>query len=151
MREALQGSEGKDASEDEKLIDLLDRYDCRKLPTQENVKDLILVLPHKKLVQKPQFVADCWSAMLSKYLKGSDLSTPEKVHDRYKALEPTTRKVLGMIQAESCSNSERSVLDYLKRFITGMDLTKLKSLLMFITGSDVTCVTTIYVEFTKLD
>lgn len=79
------------------------------------------------------------------------MSTPEKVHDRYKALEPTTRKVLGMIQAEPCSNSERSALDYLKRFIRGMDLTQLKSFLMFVTGSDVTCVTTIYVEFTKLD
>ena len=90
VREALQCREDKDASEDEELIDLLDRYGCRKLPTQENVKDLILELAHKELVQKPQYVADCWSAVLSKYRKGSDLSTSEKVHDRYKALEPTT-------------------------------------------------------------
>ena len=151
VREALKVSEGKDGSDYDELIELLDRYGCRKRPTQANVKDLILELAHKELIQKPQYVADCWGALLLKYLKGSDLSTAKKVHDRCKALEPTTRKVLGMIQANPCSNSERSALDFLKRFIRGMDLAQLKSFLMFVTGADVLCVTAIHVEFTQLD
>ncbi|KAJ7373301.1 hypothetical protein OS493_012892 [Desmophyllum pertusum] len=135
----------------DELIELLDRYGCRKRPTQANVKDLILELAHKELIQKPQYVADCWGALLLKYLKGSDLSTAKKVHDRCKALESTTRKVLGMTQANPCSNRERSALDFLKRFIRGMDLAQLKSSLVFVTGADVLCVTAIHVEFTQLD
>lgn len=151
VREALKGREGEGSTEYEELLDLLDRYGCRKLPTPQNVKELILELAHKELIQRPQYVADCWSVLLLKYLKGSDLSTAKKVQERYIALQPTTRKVIGMIQAKPCNNSERSALDHLKRFIRGMDLTQLKSFLMFVTGADVLCVDTIDVEFTQLD
>lgn len=151
VREALKGREGEGSTEYEELLDLLDRYGCRKLPTPQNVKELILELAHKELIQRPQYVADCWSVLLLKYLKGSDLSTAKKVQERYIALQPTTRKVIGMIQAKPCNNSERSALDHLKRFIRGMDLTQLKSFLMFVTGADVLCVDTIDVDFTQLD
>ena len=155
VREALKGSEGKDGSDYRELIDLLGRYSCRygcrKRVRQGNVKELILELAHKELIKKTQYNAVCWRALLLKYLTGSDLSTAKKVHDHGKALEPTPRKVLGMIQANPCSDGERSALDYLKRFVRGMDLTQLKSFLMFVTGADVLCAAAIHVEFSQLD
>ena len=81
MRKALTGREGKGSAEYEELLHLLGRYGCRKTPTPQNVKALILELAHKELIQRPQYVADCWSALLLKYLKGSDLSTAKKVQE----------------------------------------------------------------------
>lgn len=151
VREAFKASEGEDAFDDEELIDLLDRYGCRKRPTKENVRALILELAHKELIQRPQYIADCWHVLLGKNCQGTDWSTVAKVYEQYESLEPTTKKVLGMVEAMPCSNSQRSALDYLKKFIRGMDVTQLKSFLMFVTGADVLCVPTIHVQFTELD
>lgn len=151
VHEALKGGECEDGRDYTELIDLLSRYGCRKRPSKENVNSLISELAHKELIQRPRYVAECWRAVLSSYLKGSDLSTAKKVHDLFKALEPTSRKVLGMIQANPCNDNERSALDYLKRFIRGMEDSQLKSFLMFVTGADVLCVPDIQVEFTQLD
>lgn len=53
VAEALTGNFDAD-----KLIDVLDRFGCRKVPTKENARDLILEVAHKEILQKPQYVAD---------------------------------------------------------------------------------------------
>lgn len=94
VREAFKASEDKGAFDDEDLIDLLCRYACRKRPTKENVRDLILELAHKELIQRPQYIADCWHALLGKNCKKTDWSTAAKVYKQYESLEPTTKKCL---------------------------------------------------------
>ena len=42
----------------EEFVDLLDRFECRKIPTKENATSLILEVAHKEIVQKPQYIAD---------------------------------------------------------------------------------------------
>ena len=67
------------------LIDVLDRFGCRKFPNQENARDLTLEVAHKEMVQKPQYVADAWreTSMILKgkeqmaTIEGSILSAPE--------------------------------------------------------------------------
>ncbi|KAJ7352792.1 hypothetical protein OS493_033853 [Desmophyllum pertusum] len=137
--------------EDKELTELLDRFGCRKLPTKENIKSLILEVAHKEIIQKAQYVADCWNDIFRESLADSKLSRMEGVCSLYKSLEPTTKKVLGMIVAMPGNNAERSALDFLKRFIRGLDVQLLKCLLMFVTGADVICVSTIGVAFTKLE
>ena len=66
-------------------------------------------------------------------------------------MEPTTKKVLGMLDAMPVTNAERAALDYFKRFVRGLEIPQLKCLLMFITGADVICVPKIQVDFTKLE
>ena len=53
VAEALKGNF--DADE---LIDVLDRFGCRKVPTKENTRDPTLKVAHKEMIQKPQYVAD---------------------------------------------------------------------------------------------
>ena len=138
-----------DDGDNDDLIDLLDRFGCRRLPTKDNIQGLIMEIVHKEIIQKAQYVADCWRCIFKSEL--GILSSVEKVGDMYASLEPTTKKVLAMLDAVPDSNAERSALGYLKRFIRGLDITQLKSFVMFVTGGDVLCVPTIHVDFTKLE
>ena len=140
-----------DDKDDEDLLELLDRFGCRSLPTKENIKSLILEVAHKEIIQKAQYVADCWHYIFRGSLAEGKLSTLEGVCSVYQSLEPTTKKVLGMLCALPGTNAERSALDYLKRFIRGLETSQLKSFLMFTTGADAMCVSCINVDFTKLE
>ena len=56
-----------------------------------------------------------------------------------------------MIQADPQNNSERAVVDFLKRFVRAMDQAQLNSFLRYVTGADVLCVPHISVQFSTLD
>ena len=140
-----------DDKDDEDLLELLDRFGSRSLPTKENIKSLILEVAHKEIIQKPQYVADCWHDIFRGSLTEGKLSTLEGVCSVYQSLEPTTKKVLDMLCALPDTNAERLALDYLKRFITGLEISQLSPSLMFITGADAICVSHINADFTKLE
>ena len=140
-----------DDDKDSELIDLLDWFGCRKMPSKENIKSLILEVAHKEVIQRAKYVADCWNGIFRKSRADSKLSTLEGVSSAYQALEPTMKKVLGMLDAMPVTNAERAALDYFKRFVRGLEIPQLKCLLMFITGADVICVPKIQVDFTKLE
>ena len=159
VREALQRTDDEwnlddtadEDQKDEELLDLLERFGCRKFPTKENIMSLILEVAHKEIIQKPQYVADCWDGVFKEALTKGNLSTLEGVCSVYQSLEPTTKKVLGMLHAAPKTNAERSALDYFKRFIRRLGIHQLKCLLMFVTGADVICVTKLDINFTKLE
>ena len=135
----------------EDLLELLDRFGCRSLPTKENIKTLILKVAHKDIIQKAQYVADCWDDIFRGSLVKGKLSTLQGLCNVYESLEPTTREVLGMVCAFPITNAEQAALDYLKWFRRGLEISQPKSSLMFTTGADVICVSTIQIEFTKLE
>ena len=140
---------------DEEFIDLLERFDCRKLPTVENAKCLLLEVAHKEIVQKAQYVADCWRDVLQTGFSGNKLSSADGISALFHDIEPTNKKVLGMIRLNDAdagiTSAEQATLQYLKRFVRGMELAQLKSFLIFVTGADVICVESIKISFTKLD
>ena len=59
----LKGESG--LEDNEGLLDLLDRFGCRKLPTKENVRYLLLEIAHKEIIQSPicgRLVEECTSS-----------------------------------------------------------------------------------------
>ena len=150
ISEALKGNLGEDGDMSE-LLDLLDRFDCRKLPTKSNIKQIILELAHKELIQRPQYVADTWREVIQVYMAGKEISTIVGLCDVYKRIEPTNKKVLNLLKVVPQTNSERTSADYLKRYIRGLDQSQLKSFLRYVTGSDVICVSSIGIQFTTLE
>lgn len=138
--------------DDEELLDLLDRFGCRKIPTKENVRYLFLEIAHKELIQKAQYVADSWRDVLHVVIhRREEASTVEGLCTLYNLVESTNRKVLQLLNATPNSTSERAAVDVLKRYIRGLDASKLKLFLRFITGADVICVSSIGVEFSCLE
>ena len=138
--------------EDEELLDLLDRFGCRKLPTKENVRWLFLEIAHKELIQKAQYVADSWRGILQVVIhQRKEALTVEGLCALYNLVEPTNRKVLQLVNATPESNSERAAVDFLKRYVRGLDASKLKRFLRFVTGADVICVSSIGIQFSRLE
>ena len=49
---------------DEELCDFLSTFDCKKVVNATNIKGILMELAHKELIQKPQFVAECWKSVI---------------------------------------------------------------------------------------
>ena len=58
-------------NEDEfkELLDVLKIYDCRARIKPENIEVIIQEIAHKELIQKLQYVTDCWKKKFSKPLQ----------------------------------------------------------------------------------
>ena len=115
------------------------------------MKQILLELAHKELIQKAQYVADSWREIFQNFLAGKEVSAMSGLLEVYKRVEPTNKKVLNLLNVVPRTNSERASLDYLKRFIRGLDQSQLESFLRYVTGSDVICVRSINIQFSTLD
>ena len=90
-------------SEFKELLDVLKMYDCRSRVTQENIKKLIKEIAHKEIIQKPQYVTDCWKDIvqpLAEYFP-----TPNSLADMYEQVKTTVSKITKCI--ESFPQSDR--------------------------------------------
>ena len=153
-RNLLRKFRSAEANEDdlEELLDMLDRYKARKLPTMENAVLIAEELAHKELIQEPKYVRDAWAAVFSKHAYGmEEFSSIKNVVDLISKRVPTTKKVLNMLQANPKTSAERDVFDFVRKFLRGLEASKLRNFLKFATGADVICVETIYIQFSQLD
>ncbi|CAH3036081.1 unnamed protein product, partial [Pocillopora meandrina] len=135
-------------SVDEKcLID--NNYDCRIMVNSENIIQVIEEIAHKELLQKPQYIADCWKDIVSTLLP----SFPDfaAISKRYELLIPSTSKILSCLEANPESDGERDGLKFLKRYIKGLDTPqKLSKFVRFISGSELMLFDAVQVNFTNL-
>ncbi|RXN05159.1 hypothetical protein ROHU_012756 [Labeo rohita] len=72
------------SADQEELLEILDNYSCRRIPTEENFKQILQELAHKTLIQEPAYVLEQWAGILGPLSK--DL---EEMEDVYCALQPT--------------------------------------------------------------
>lgn len=134
---------------EEELIDILDNYDCKFLPTANNCTEIINQLAHKAIVQEPNFVIDTWNSVFRKHVSNS--LSKEKLDSLYKNLEPTPRKVIGVLEFPNDMNTaESTVSKHLQRFIKDLDKQKLSDFLRFVTGSNLLVREKISVRFVEL-
>ena len=112
-----------DAADKEELFEFLEQYECRVNPTRENIKDVILQIAHKQLVQAPAFISQTWTPILQTNLKPL-LPTSLKT-----MVEPTASKVLKMvIYPPEAETQYKQAVGYLNRYIRGLGNDMLKAL-----------------------
>ena len=92
-------------------------------------------------------MATCWKSQFGA-LK-SKFSTSEQLCNLYDKLEPTTKKVIALINSNPENNAERDTLQYFKRYIRGLGNAELKHMLQFLTGSELIVVESLEVTFIK--
>ena len=68
----------------------------------------------------------------------------------YVSQEPTNAKVVNMLHAEITNDAEREAFNYLKKYVRGLEKSKLCSFLKFVTSSDIIVTNTIQVSFTAI-
>ena len=128
MSDSIQGDNAE-------LLDFLSVFDCKRRVTQDNLVEIIRELAHKEIIQKLQYVADCWGPIVS-HLK---LYFPDmcSLHELYSSILPTNVKVISLLKATPLTAAEGETLVHLKRFIRGLAESKLATFLRFTTASDV--------------
>ncbi|CAJ1069766.1 uncharacterized protein LOC119008776 isoform X1 [Xyrichtys novacula] len=139
-------------SEEEKdeLIDLLDRLDVTAVPTQKNLKGILLKVAHKQLIQKPRYASEKMSFVAGSSLREA-LASPQDVLHMYEAKKPTTKRLLKMLHASPSSQAETQSFRFLQQYIRGLDEAGLRRVLRFVTGSDVICASKITIMFTAVE
>lgn len=145
---ALEGDLDSDGQDE--LLDLLDRLGVKAVPSQANLKAVLLQVAHKQIIQQPKYALDNMSAVAAQLLK-TTITTTAKIQIMYTDKKTTCRKVLKLIEASPETPAERQALGFLQQYIRGLDEVGLRRLLRFVTGSDIICVTKIEVIFTALE
>ena len=137
--------------DNEDALEFLSSLKCFKVPTLDNIKSIIQELAHKELVQKPRYVLNCWTPILSQLKCGPSFNTIEKVNALYKNKQPTAKKIIKLLKVDPNTDAERQSLDHLKRFIKSLEGDQLAKFLQFCTASDVITCSYIAVTFTSLE
>lgn len=135
---------------DEDVLDFLSTWKCCKVPTKENIKDIIFELAHQELVQKPRYVVHCWSSLLKMLQYDTTFKTQEGILQMYENRKPSAKKVIKLLHVETTSELERLTLDHLKRYIRSLEGKALERFLHFISGSDCIACDSIEITFNGL-
>ncbi|XP_054914357.1 uncharacterized protein LOC129378094 [Poeciliopsis prolifica] len=130
----------------EELIEILDNYSCRRMPTASNVNEILQELAHKTLVQEPAYVIEQWAKTLSN--TGNSFQDLSSV---YENLQPNARKVLkSIVFPQEMSGHQKDIQKYVSTYIRNADLQHLSLFLRFCTGSDLFLDKKILIDFTKI-
>lgn len=141
--------EGEFPEEDE-LLDFLGNYKTYKKPSKQNIKQIIFELAHQELIQKPKYIAQCWSAILEGLRQLQQFTSPETITGLYAMKIPTAKKVIKTITCQPTDAAERQCLEFLQKFIRSLDFAALGTFLKYVTGSDI-MPENMEVSFTSMD
>lgn len=138
-----------DLSESDEFVEFLADFDCKKVVKSNNLNQVLTELAHKEIIQKPQYVVNCWENVIPHFVEYfPNRDAIELLYDR---LVPTVSRVIACLQAEERNEAERDAMKHLKRFVRGLDKVKLGKFLQFVTGSNVMITNMIYIVFTRLE
>lgn len=138
--------EGDDGTD---LLEMLSNYDCRRKVNSENIAAVIEEIAHKELIQKPQYIADCWKCIISPLIPMFVNVTT--LTEKYESLLLSISKILSCLEANPVNDPERESLKFLKKFIKGLDTSqKLSNFVRFVSGSELMLFAAIQIEFTDL-
>lgn len=135
------------ACDSDEVLEFLSAFDCKRNVTHSNLVEVMREVAHKEIVQKPQYVSDCWQPILA-HLK---IYFPDVIslHQLYSSIIPSNVKVVALLKASPATAAETETLAHLKRFIRGLDKAKLTTFLRFTTASDVLVTDRLTISFTN--
>ena len=134
---------------DEKLLDFFSDFDCKALLEKTKLKRILEELAHKELIQKPQYVAQCWKHVLCQLTPY--FPSLESINDLYECLVPTNDKVIDALRVEFTNDAERECFKHLKIYLRGLDRSKLEKFLKFTTGSELMLFHQLQITFNQFE
>ena len=127
------------------LIDVLARFGCREVPTNETIRALLIRILHYELLSKPLAAISLMNSGIPSIHKAWwQTKSVDELHKVYMTPTATSSKVLQAIFAETSNQSEERMMTYLRQFIGGMKQDMVRRLLRFTTGSSVCLSRSIY-------
>lgn len=126
-------SNGELEPHDENLIELLSTFDCKRAVTESTILKTVTKLAHQELIQRPQYVTECWRPILAALTRS--FPTVESLICLFSQLIPTS-KVVSTIDCQPTNDGVGYALKCLKRYIKGLDSKMLATFLRFVAASD---------------
>ena len=136
---------------DEDTKDFLSSYKCFRVANVENISEIIFQLAHQEIVQRPKYIATCWSTMLKSLTIFDPFKSIEGLRGMFEEKTASPKKVLKLLSAQPENDAERESFDHLKRFIKSLNDGALSAFLQFTTGSDIIIFDSLEVTFVNVD
>ena len=105
---------------DEELCDFLSTFDCKKVVNTTNIKGILVELAHEEVIQKPQYVAECWKSVIPWLCEC--FPQRKKIDSFYDKLCSTVSRVISCFEADETNEAERDAMKHLKKFVRGLDI-----------------------------
>ena len=133
------------------LVALFARYGCRKIPSPQSVKEMIIHSSRYEFLVKPcAALTAMFAAIPPKHKVFWEKKTVHDLYDLYSALSVTPSKLISMLSCDETNPNEERIVNYLIQFIGTMTSDELRSFLRFVTGSSVCPSNGIQVTFNHL-
>ncbi|KAL7385064.1 hypothetical protein ABVT39_014563 [Epinephelus coioides] len=145
-RETIQAALHNSEINQEDLLDIFCRMGSHTVPSKDNLKEVLLQIAHKQLIQEPNYALEVMAKSAQKSLKAA-LPTVADLQGLYSEKTPTANKVLSLLSAEPTSAAQNKTMQHLRLFIRSLDSERLSKFLRFVTGADVLCVNKISIQF----
>lgn len=150
VREAIECTSPFSQELKKSLIDVLARFGCREIPTNETIRTLLIRISQYELLSKPLAAITLMNSGIPCVHKvWWQRKSVDELYEVYIALTATPAKVLQVIYAETFNQSEERMMTYLRQFIGGMKQDMIRRFLRFTTGSSVCLSRSINVVFNK--
>lgn len=150
VREAIECTSPFSQELKKSLIDVLARFGCREIPTNETIRTLLIRISQYELLSKPLAAITLMNSGIPCVHKvWWQRKSVDELYEVYIALTATPAKVLKVIYAETFNQSEERMMTYLRQFIGGMKQDMIRRFLRFTTGSSVCLSRSINVVFNK--
>ena len=133
------------ACDNDEILDFFSASDCKRKVTNSNIVEIMGEIAHKEIMQKPQYVSDCWQPILA-HLK-IYFPNVKSLHQLYSSITLSNVKVIGLVEASPATSAETETLAHLKRLIRGLDEAKLTKFMRFTTASDVLVTERLTIKF----
>ena len=150
LREALESTAPFTQKFRKKLIQVLARFNCREIPTNETIKKVIINISRYEFLSKPLAATTLMNSGIPVAHKVFwEGKTVDELYKIYIALTATPSKVLEVLNSDTENENQERVLAYLQQFIGSMSQDMIRRFLRFVTGSSVCLSSHITVVFNE--
>ena len=84
-----------DKEQENEWLDLLERFNWETVPKAKQVKDVVLEIAHKEVIQTPRYIVDSWSTPFSAFHRfRQQFSSTDCLLEMFARGKPTNKKII---------------------------------------------------------
>lgn len=96
------------------LLEAFSSLECRTVPNEYNLVELLEEISHKELIQKPHFIIEQFRKEL-KEVRMNTIISEENLLTLYKSMEPTAKNILNILSCHETNTDEIKTFGFLKK------------------------------------
>eukprot|EP00794_Sanderia_malayensis_P001011 gene1011-331_t len=125
---------------DEMILDSFMRYlseEEESVVNEQNFRKILVEIAKQELIQKPHVMISSWHPIIQALKQHESVHSIPSVEAFFNNARPTTKKILGILDANPSTDGERDALKFLQRYIRGLDSKAMLQFLRFTTAMDI--------------